>query len=244
LASEAPIRLDGPNANGRPVVAQAAILHVADCHLGSTDLHGEEEAAFERVVDLALSERVDALLIAGDLFDSARVSRELVEWTAAQLDRLECDAVILPGNHDALTPGSPYERHRLDAMAPRVRVLTALEGETVSVAGGKIVVWGRPVVDHAPSFLPLAGVPPRPHATFAIVMAHGLVVEEPETVRGSPIPRAELDALDWDYAALGHWPRYRQITESPPAVYAGELDAVIARLYGTSVTVERRALGK
>jgi DNA repair exonuclease SbcCD nuclease subunit len=244
LASEAAIRLHGPHTNGRAPAAEMAVLHVADCHLGSTDLHGEEEAAFERIVDLALSERVDALLIAGDLFDSARVSRALVAWTAAQLDRLECDAVILPGNHDALTPGSPYELHRLDAMAPRVQVLTAIEGETLSVAGGKILVWGRPVVDHAPSFLPLAGVPPRPDATFAIVMAHGLVVEEPETVRGSPIHRAELEALDWDYAALGHWPRYRQVSDSPPAVYAGELDAVIARLHGTSVTVERRALGK
>lgn len=247
MASEAPSRLEGAHANGARAngarAAQVVLLHVADCHLGATSVRGEEEEAFARVIDLGIAEGVDGLLIAGDLFDSARVTRELVEWTAGQLARLGRDVVILPGNHDALQPGSPYERHRLDAIAPRARVITTPEGESVAIADGRIVVWGRPVVDHAPTFRPLAGVPARPDGGVAVVIAHGLVVDEPETVRGSPIERAELDALDWDYVALGHWPRYREVSVSPPAVYAGELDAVIVRLGGPAVTFERHALG-
>jgi exonuclease SbcD len=220
------------------------LLHVADCHLGSADAMADEEQSFLRMIEVGIAERVDGVLIAGDLFDSARVSRQTVEWTAAQLSRLDCDVVILPGNHDALGENSPYRIHRLDAMAARVRVITAVDGEQLTLCEGQISVWGRPIVDHAPWFRPLAGLPPRPAEGYAVVIAHGLVVEDPETVRGSPIYRSELDQVDWDYVALGHWPRYRHISDSPPTVYAGELDAVIVRLAPTSVEVERRTLEK
>jgi DNA repair exonuclease SbcCD nuclease subunit len=228
--------------NGNGGRADAVVLHVADRHLGSTELAGEEEECFVRMIDLAIEQRVDGVLIAGDLFDSARVPRSLVEWTAAQLARLDRDVVILPGNHDALGSDSPYRLHPLDEMAARVRVITAVDGEEISLCDGRIRVWGRPVVDHAPWFRPLAGLPPRPDEGYAVVIAHGLVVEEVETVRGSPIYRSELDQVDWDYVALGHWPRFRHVSDSPPTVYAGEFDAVIVRLSESSVDVARLPL--
>jgi hypothetical protein len=67
----------------------ATVLHTSDCHLGS-GAHGREERAFAQAIDLARRERVDAVLMAGDLFDSARMSDETLEWTAAQFDTLTC----------------------------------------------------------------------------------------------------------------------------------------------------------
>ena len=67
------------------------LLHTADIHLGArhSDLgeqaaaHRERQfAAFGRSVDLALEERVDLFLIAGDLFDSRPV------WWRLQLFRV------------------------------------------------------------------------------------------------------------------------------------------------------------
>ena len=55
------------------------LLHTADVHLGArhADLGNQaaaqrerQFAAFRATIDLALGEQVDALLIAGDLFDS------------------------------------------------------------------------------------------------------------------------------------------------------------------------------
>ena len=77
-------------ANGQPV----RLLHTSDCHLGS-DERGKEEAAFERAIACAHDERVDAVLIAGDLFDHIRVSDETLLWTAAQLGRLACPVVVI-----------------------------------------------------------------------------------------------------------------------------------------------------
>jgi exonuclease SbcD len=229
----------------------AAVLHAADCHLGAGSERGAEEDAFVRLLELARRERIDALLIAGDLFDSARVSRDLVLWTGAQLDALSCDVVILPGNHDCLSGGSPYTGGSAD-WCRSARVITDPDGELIHIATGRIVVWGRPCVDHVPSFRPLAGLPPRPGDALAVVMAHGLFVRgsAEETVRGSPIHEWELDGVDWDYVALGHQGRYRCVRESPPVVYAGETcpggtqdgSAVLVRAHGGSVAFERCVL--
>ena len=69
------------------------LLHTADVHLGAR--HGDlgeqaaaqrerQFAAFRRSVDLAIEERVDLFLIAGDLFDSNTQPRRSVERVAAE----------------------------------------------------------------------------------------------------------------------------------------------------------------
>jgi DNA repair protein SbcD/Mre11 len=202
------------------------LLHIADCHLGSRPAGGAEEAAFAALIGFALRVRPDALVIAGDLFDSVRVGAAVVEWTAAQLDRLACETVVLPGNHDALLPGSPYTAHGFAERCGAATVLSDPAGAVVHVAGGQIAVWGRPVVEHAPSFQPLAGAPARPpRGAVGVIAAHGLFVdhEGEETVRGSPIYRGQIERSRWQYLALGHWPRYREVHADPPAIYAGEL---------------------
>src|SRR2546423_4001879 len=85
-----------PSSDRRP---PAKVLHVSDCHLGA-DLPNGEDEAFAHAIDLALAEDVDAVVITGDLFDHGRVRDDLLDWTAAQLDRLDQPIVLLPGNHD------------------------------------------------------------------------------------------------------------------------------------------------
>jgi len=88
-------------------------LHLADVHLdtafGSRSpqvrrrLREAGRDAFRRAVDLALAERVQAVLIAGDLFDSARLSFESERFLRDQLERLGDEGVPVvyaSGNHD------------------------------------------------------------------------------------------------------------------------------------------------
>ncbi|MEE6296715.1 metallophosphoesterase family protein [Georgenia wangjunii] len=85
------------------------ILHTSDWHLGRT-LHGvdllEHQGAYlDHLVEVARTEGVDAVLVAGDVYDRAIPPVSAVELLADALVRLtEHTRVILtPGNHDSAT---------------------------------------------------------------------------------------------------------------------------------------------
>ncbi|MEA2676863.1 MAG: repair protein SbcD/Mre11 [Chloroflexota bacterium] len=105
------------------------ILQMADVHLGARhdDLgpiaaaqRERQFAAFARAVDLALTEKVDLVLICGDLFDSNSQPRRSVERAAAELSKLvarHVPVVVIPGTHDCYEPGSIYRVFDLAEMA-------------------------------------------------------------------------------------------------------------------------------
>ncbi|PZA07985.1 MULTISPECIES: exonuclease SbcCD subunit D [unclassified Meiothermus] len=102
------------------------ILHTADWHLGKllkgTDRTPEIAAALEELVSLVRSERVELVLVAGDLFDRPQVSAEAEAAAFGffhRLHELQVPAWVIAGNHDP--------RERLEALAP----LLALAGTTV-----------------------------------------------------------------------------------------------------------------
>ncbi|MGE0879148.1 MAG: exonuclease SbcCD subunit D [Acidimicrobiia bacterium] len=180
------------------------LLHTSDVHLGTSHL-AREELAFERFVDLAVAEQVDAVIIAGDLFDHSRVNDDLMEWTAAQLDRLPCPAVLHTGNHDQLDDHSVYHRFKPEVRCRDVVFIDDFDGQVIEVPGTDVTVWGRAMFEHEPSFRPVAAVPERPGDRWAIIVAHGLMMDdENPTYRSSPIYPSDFHGLDWDYVALGH----------------------------------------
>ena len=190
------------------------VLHTADVHLEG-DGYGDarQQAAhqqrgrrvFERIVDRALSDEVDLVLIAGDLFDHNRVSDEAVDFVRAELARLRRPVVILPGNHDALYTNAIYDRHDLAAGASHVRVIRRLNGETIELPELDLVVWGRAMEEHEPGFQPLAHIPGRDDRRWHLAMAHGFFYESRQRPdRSSPIFADEVRDTGWDYVALGH----------------------------------------
>ena len=190
------------------------VLHTGDVHLGS-DGYGDAarraahqeryRRAFEGIVDRALADRVDLVLIAGDLFDHNRVGDETVAFVRAELDRLRQPVVILPGNHDVLEVNAVHDRHDLAAGASHVHVIRRPDGETIEFPTLDVVVWGRAMEAHTPEFRPLAHLPGRDERRWCLAMAHGFFYEErqrPE--RSSPIFADEIRDAGWDYVALGH----------------------------------------
>lgn len=91
------------------------LLHLADVHLGaSCSAFGALAAnrrraileAFRSLPDVAIDHRVDAVLIAGDLFDGPAPDGDLLAATRDVLRRFvdACVPVFMvPGNHDAVT---------------------------------------------------------------------------------------------------------------------------------------------
>ncbi|VDG21267.1 exonuclease sbcCD subunit D [Lactobacillus sp.] [Lactiplantibacillus mudanjiangensis] len=84
-------------------------LHTADWHLGK-QLHGfnlqaEQQAAYEQIVQLAVQEKVDAVVIAGDLYDRAVPSEAAVQQLNSMLMDLNLKhhlpLLAISGNHDS-----------------------------------------------------------------------------------------------------------------------------------------------
>ena len=85
------------------------IIHTSDWHLGHTlmDKTREEEmkSFFSFLIDVLIKERVDALLISGDIFDTGTPSNaalSLYYSFLASIKNTECkDVFIIAGNHDS-----------------------------------------------------------------------------------------------------------------------------------------------
>ena len=115
------------------------LLHTSDWHLGHTlyDVSREaEHAAFLAwLLDTLEAEAVDALLVAGDIFDTANPSAEAqaawYHFVARARKRLpELDVVVIGGNHDSAA--------RLDAPDPLFSALDVRVVGGLPRAGGEL----------------------------------------------------------------------------------------------------------
>ena len=84
------------------------LLHIADLHIGKRvcefPMLEDQRHVLGQVVDLLRERSVDALLVAGDLYDKSLPSAEavaLVDWFLSEVAATGVPAVVIPGNHDA-----------------------------------------------------------------------------------------------------------------------------------------------
>jgi exonuclease SbcD len=201
------------------------ILHTADVHLGArhADLgdaaaaqRERQFAAFKATIDLAVGEKVDIVLIAGDLFDSNTQPSRSVERVAAELARLvraRIRTVIIPGTHDVYDRASVYRAHDLKALAGSkpnddyVTVLTPERPEVHLTACDALVVASVFDTKRAPHS-PLRGmrVGADPRATWKIGLVHGAIAISGRTDSDEVVvTKDEIAATGLDYLALGHW---------------------------------------
>ena len=187
---------------------EVTIVHSSDLHLGVDDSFSNADslAVLPKVLCAAAEARADIVLLAGDTFDNHRQPLDLLERAASLLRDYNRPVVILPGNHDPLTPDSVYRRGGMGDI-PNVSILGLNVGDAVTFEDFQLEIWGRPHLDYS-DMSPLAH--PRPRSTvWQLVAAHGHYVDvdrDPNRLMGSwLIHREELSATGADYVALGHW---------------------------------------
>lgn len=202
------------------------LIHTADVHLGARhDDLGEQAsaqrerqfAAFVAAIDLALAEKVDLFLVAGDLFDSNVQPRRSVERVAAELKRLvdaRIRTVIIPGTHDVYDRASIYRAYDLAALAGSEShddLLTVLDPDRSSVhlPACDVVVHGTVFATKRAPHSPLKGLDAAQDgngATWRIGMVHGAIAIPGKTDGDEVvITTDEIAASNLDYLALGHW---------------------------------------
>jgi DNA repair exonuclease SbcCD nuclease subunit len=205
--------------------ADIVIVHSSDLHLGTDDSFSNTDrlAPLPKVLGKATEINADVVLLAGDSFDNHRQPEQLLERAAQILRHYSRPVVILPGNHDPLTPDSVYRRAGL-ASIPNVSILGLNVDETVTFKELELGIWGKAHFDYT-DMSPLAD-PGQRAMRWHIAAAHGHYVDalrDPNRLIGSwLIHREELHATDADYIALGHWNQAIQVgDESVNAYYSG-----------------------
>jgi exonuclease SbcD len=91
-------------------------LHTADWHVGKTlkgrDRLEEQKAVLAEIADIAEAHQVDAVLVAGDVYDTSAPSakaQEVVIKTLLRMRRAGAEVIVIAGNHDH---GPTFEAYR------------------------------------------------------------------------------------------------------------------------------------
>ena len=130
------------------------LLHLGDLHLGKSlgdfDLIKDQEYALEQVLRIAEKQKVDAVLIAGDVYDKAipsEAATRLLDWFLSALAERKMQVFMISGNHDSderLNYGSSlFEENKIFISAV---FDGTLHGRKVTDADGEVCVWMLPFV--------------------------------------------------------------------------------------------------
>ena len=207
------------------------LLHMADVHLGARhhDLGPAAAAqrecqfdAFSRAIELAISEKVELVLVCGDLFDSNSQPRRSVERAAAELKRLverHIPIVLIPGTHDCYDASSIYRVFNLPQMAGVAADSDALvvltdERPQVTYPDLDTTVHGRVVRTKRASASPFANLNVERGADssrWQIGMIHGSLAVPGKVEQDDVLfTESEVANSGLDYLALGHWHSFRE----------------------------------
>lgn len=211
-------------------------IHFADAHLDSpfrglsflpTDeyerVRASADESLTRIVDLAIAERVDLVLVAGDSFDSNKPSPASQLFFAKQLQRLtdaQIQVVMIFGNHDymqasdLLVKQSPYFKLLGDGQEVERADFVTKSGFKYSVTGFSYA-QNHIEEDMIPHF------PPR-----GSEYAFGLMHAAQKAANGNvyaPFALNELKDLQYDYFALGHIHAGQVLADDPWIVYPGNI---------------------
>lgn len=193
------------------------MIHCADIHLGSKmeaklpkekadERKAEVRASFEKMVQYAKEEKVRAILLAGDVFDSDRpLKKDKVFFYDVVRHNPEIDFLYLRGNHDSM---ESYTESDLDN-------LKTFGTEWKSYDYGDITVTGIEMApENALSLYASLQLNPKQKN---IVMLHGQTASVAEMDK---IHLAKLKNRYIDYLALGHVHSYQTGSLDERGMYA------------------------
>ena len=164
--------------------------------------------AVARLAALATAEQVDAVLVAGDVFDAQTVSERTVRRLFNALAGFTGPWLLLPGNHDAALAESVWSRaQRLHAVPPNAHLLLA-PGVQLFEAQGFAALPAPLTQRHTHHDLTAwFDQTDTPAGLLRIGIAHGSVqgILAEEIDSANPIAPERAERARLDYLALGDW---------------------------------------
>lgn len=207
-------------------------LHAADLHIDSplrgleaydgapvARLRNATREAFERLVTLALEQRVDFVVLAGDLFDGKWPDVKTGLWTAAQFRRLAREAIpvfVLRGNHDAAS----LVRQAV-SWPENVREFPVDRPATFELPSLRVALHGQGFSDRETRTDLAASYPPPVPGWFNVGVLHTSLTGDPQHDTYAPTTEDTLVRRGYDYWALGHIHARQTIRQHPYIAFSG-----------------------
>lgn len=239
-------------------------LHAADLHLDSplrgleADpsapaelIRGATRRALGRLVDLAIAEKVDFLLIAGDIYDGDWPDFGTGLFFAAQMRRLAQAAIpvfAVRGNHDAANRITRSLR-----LPENVTVFGHAKAHTCCLDTIGVAVHGQSFADQAEQNDLSRAYPPPIASLFNIGLLHTSAEGYAAHARYAPCDLPRLKSHGYEYWALGHIHDRQELSRDPWIVFPGNLQgrhigksgpkgASLVTVTDRGATVEHRVL--
>ena len=215
-------------------------LHCSDLHIDSPfkglslvqpslaeKLRSSTYQAFQNVVNRALQEEVDAVLIAGDIYDGSDRSLQAQLKFRRELQKLSevgIDTFIVHGNHDPLdgwAASLDWPKRVYVFSGAQVECRPVTKNGTVRAYVHGISYLQRDVKENLAQKFKRAS-----SECFDIGLLHTNVGNQDAHVNYAPCSIDDLVSRNMDYWALGHIHRFQVLRESNPAVvYSGNTQA-------------------
>lgn len=207
-------------------------IHAADAHIDSPlkgleahdgapvdILRSATRRAFENLIQLAIDERIDFLILAGDLYDGDWKDYSTGLFFRRQMARLFDKGIpvyLIAGNHDAASVISK----KLN-LPENVHVFSTRTAESIEVAGFPVVIHGRGFPNRAVPENLVLDYPPCVQGRFNIGLLHTSLTGRSGHDTYAPCSEADLRRKGYGYWALGHIHQPEVISRDPWIVFAG-----------------------
>ncbi|MBI1890207.1 MAG: DNA repair exonuclease [Burkholderiales bacterium] len=219
-------------------------IHAADLHIDSPlwGLDAYEGAPIERIrgatrealiamVDLALEQEVDLVILAGDIFDGDWQDFGTGLFFRQQMTRLTKQNIrvfIAKGNHDAdsrITKELPS--------VDKLHIFSSNKCDTITLDDLNVAIHGRSFPKSGVDGSFAASYTPAVPGKFNIGVLHTSLTGNSDHVTYAPTSLDVLNAKGYDYFALGHI-HIRQVVQesSPRIVFPGNLQGRHAKEIG------------
>lgn len=209
-------------------------IHAADIHLDSplAGLAAYKDApadllrtvtrdAFTKLVDEAIEESVDFMVIAGDLYDGSWKDYNTGHFFCREMGRLnkaDIPVYLLFGNHDA-----DSEMTKKLTLPSNVHQFESRKANTFRIENLKVALHGRSYKEAATVENLAASYPPQVAGWTNIGVLHTALEGYAAHANYAPCSLAELTAKGYDYWALGHVHEHAILQKAPWVVFPGNL---------------------
>lgn len=228
-------------------------IHAADIHLDSPlrgleryegapveRIRGATRQALKNLVELALSERVAFILIAGDVYDGDWNDYNTGLFFASLMSRLgetKTQVFLISGNHDAANKMTRHLR-----MPAHVKTLSTKRPETVVLEELGVAIHGQGYSKQAVTENLSLSYPQAMPGHFNIGMLHTSATGRNGHETYAPCAEAGLESKGYQYWALGHVHQREVLAKNPWIVFPGNIQGRHIRETGPKgcslVTVE------
>lgn len=185
------------------------ILHCADIHIGAALSFLGDTAAqrryetlltFERIIDTAVTEGVQIIAAAGDIFDSNGVEDGFVNAVFEKIASVpEIKVVLALGNHDPLSAQSPFKNREL----PRNLFVLGVKDDCITFEDLKTRVYGRSFDDVYLKGEESFSVTPPEDGYVNLMVLHGELRSDLNSNYNS-VTAGFVRQSGMDYISLGH----------------------------------------